>query len=52
MSVERAKVKIEDFLFALRKDPKKLARAQELVYRFDELAKARKAFETTADGFS
>jgi hypothetical protein len=33
-------------LFALRKDPKKLGRAEELLFRFEELNKARKAFET------
>jgi hypothetical protein len=41
-------VTIDDFLFVLRKDKKKLARAEELLFRFEELAKARKAFE--ADG--
>ncbi|KAI3657981.1 hypothetical protein MP638_003013 [Amoeboaphelidium occidentale] len=39
------KVKIEDFLFVLRKDAKKYQRAKELLFRYDELLKARKAFE-------
>jgi hypothetical protein len=39
------KVKIEDFLFVLRKDSKKYQRAKELLFRYDELLKARKAFE-------
>jgi transcription initiation factor TFIID subunit 13 len=44
----RGKVKMEDFLFVLRKDQKKLARAEELLFRYDELLKARKAFEADA----
>lgn len=49
-SGQRGKVKLEDLLFALRKDPKKLARAEELLFRFEDLNKARKAFETKFDG--
>lgn len=41
------KVRIEDFMFALRKDEKKLTRAEELLFRFDELSKARKTFDAT-----
>jgi transcription initiation factor TFIID subunit 13 len=50
-NVSGSKVKIEDFLFVLRKDEKKLRRAEELLYRFDELQRARKAFDTTGENF-
>ena len=42
-------IKMDDFLFSLRKDAKKLKRAEELLFRFDELLRARKAFDTTAN---
>lgn len=42
-------IKMEDLLFSLRKDQKKQKRAEELLFRFDELLKARKAFDTTAN---
>ena len=48
VSKMRGTVKVEDFIFALRKDPKKHARAEELLFRFDDLLKARKAFDTTS----
>lgn len=47
----RDRVKVEDILFALRKDQPKLDRAEELLFRFDELAKARKAFDATSGEF-
>jgi transcription initiation factor TFIID subunit 13 len=42
----KSRVRIEDFLFVLRKDEQKLARAEELLFRFDDLQRARKAFDT------
>lgn len=39
------KIKTDDFLFALRKDPAKLSRAQELLVLNDDLIKARKVFD-------
>ncbi len=45
-----SRVKIDDVLFALRHDPVKQARAEELLQRYDELQKARKAFDATATG--
>ena len=35
----------EDMVFCVRKEPKKLARVEELLYMNEELKKARKAFE-------
>lgn len=40
----RAKVKVDDFKFVLRKDPRKLARVYELLSREKELKKARAQF--------
>lgn len=45
---QRKKLKLENFLHSIRKNPKKFARAEELLFRFDELSKARKAFDTSA----
>jgi transcription initiation factor TFIID subunit 13 len=39
------KIKTDDFLFALRNDPAKLSRAQELLVLNDDLSKARKVFD-------
>ncbi|OZJ03296.1 hypothetical protein BZG36_02277 [Bifiguratus adelaidae] len=38
---KRNKVKVEDFQFLLRRDPKKLARVEELLYMNQVLSKAR-----------
>lgn len=50
-SRQKDKVKVEDILFCLRKDPTKLARAEELLFRLEELNKARKAFDPTAGDY-
>ena len=40
------KVKTDDLLFVLRKDTKKYARVEELLYMNEEVRKAKKAFDT------
>lgn len=40
-SAGRAKIKVDDFKFALRKDPKKLARVDELLFMAEDIARAR-----------
>ena len=40
-----AKVRLEDIMFVLRRDEKKTARVEELLYMNEELKKARRAFE-------
>lgn len=42
------KVQIEDLMFLLRKDPRKYARAKDLLIMNEELKKARKAFDEAA----
>jgi transcription initiation factor TFIID subunit 13 len=39
------RVQIEDFMFLLRKDPRKYARAKDLILMNEELKKAKKFFE-------
>jgi transcription initiation factor TFIID subunit 13 len=39
------KVTIEDLMYLLRKDPRKYARAKDLLIMNEELKKARKAFD-------
>ena len=46
------RVKTEDLLFVLRDDPKKLARAEELLFMNEELKKARRAFELEDQGMA
>lgn len=41
----RAKIKVDDFKFALRKDPKKLGRVTELLTMDKSIKNARKAFD-------
>ena len=41
VSAGRAKIKVDDFKFALRKDPKKLARVDELLFMAEDIARAR-----------
>ncbi|KAI9811615.1 MAG: Transcription initiation factor TFIID subunit 13 [Pycnora praestabilis] len=48
----RAKIKVDDFKFALRKDPSKLGRVQELLEMDKELKKARQAFNPEDDKFA
>jgi len=45
----RQKIKVDDFLFALRRDPGKLGRVQELLRMERELKEARKAFDQNDD---
>jgi transcription initiation factor TFIID subunit 13 len=42
------KVQIEDLMQLLRKDPRKYARAKDLLIMNEELKKARKAFDEPA----
>lgn len=39
------KFRTDDILFVLRKDPKKYARVEELLFMNEELKRARKAFD-------
>lgn len=41
ISTNRGKIKIDDFKFALRKDRKKLARVEELLWMTEVIARAR-----------
>ncbi|KAG9287257.1 hypothetical protein G9A89_008887 [Geosiphon pyriformis] len=41
----RSKVKVEDFKFLLRNDPKKLARVEELLYMSEDIKRARQSFD-------
>ncbi|KAI9835535.1 MAG: hypothetical protein M1819_001986 [Sarea resinae] len=45
----RQKIKVDDFKFALRKDPKKLGRVQELLSMDKELKAARRQFDEKDD---
>ena len=45
VSKKRGKLRTEDLMFILRKDRKKYARMQELLYMNEELKKARRAFD-------
>lgn len=42
------RVQIEDLMYLLRKDPRKYARAKDLLLMNEELKKARKAFDEAA----
>ena len=42
------RVQIEDLMFLLRKDPRKYARAKDLLIMNEELKRARKAFDEAA----
>jgi transcription initiation factor TFIID subunit 13 len=42
------RVQIEDLMFLLRKDPRKYARAKDLLIMNEELKKARKVFDEAA----
>lgn len=44
------KVRLEDVMFALRRDGKKTARVEELLFMNEELKKARRAFEVDEGG--
>lgn len=45
----RQKIKVDDFRFALRRDPNKLGRVQELLRMERELKEARKVFDQNDD---
>ncbi|GAA5940944.1 Taf13p [Sporobolomyces koalae] len=45
----RGRIKLDDFRFALRHDPKKLARLEELLFMQEEIARARRGFENPMD---
>ncbi|TKA52039.1 hypothetical protein B0A49_10818 [Cryomyces minteri] len=45
----RAKIKVDDFKFTLRKDPKKLGRVTELLQKDKEIKKSRRAFDVDDD---
>lgn len=45
ISTNRGKIKVDDFRFALRRDPKKLARLDELLFMQEEITRARRGFE-------
>jgi len=48
--VHGGKLRTDDLLFLLRKDPKKQARVEELLFMNEELKKARKAFDVGDEG--
>ena len=48
----RNKIKVDDFKFALRRDPKKLGRVEELLVMAKVIADARKQFDDNPEGFS
>ncbi|PVU84597.1 hypothetical protein BB559_007539 [Furculomyces boomerangus] len=48
VSGKRQRVTVDDFKFALRKDPKKLARVEELISLNKEIENARKMFRDEA----
>ncbi|KAI3642736.1 hypothetical protein MP228_008347 [Amoeboaphelidium protococcarum] len=50
-SGNKTRIRVDDVLFALRRDQKKLDRANELLLKFDELNKARKAFDTKPEDY-
>ncbi|KAI8350878.1 transcription initiation factor IID, 18kD subunit-domain-containing protein [Choanephora cucurbitarum] len=41
----RGKVRVEDFKFVLRNDPKKLARVEELLYMSEDIRRAKQVFD-------
>ncbi|CAO3585643.1 unnamed protein product [Absidia cylindrospora] len=45
VSESRGKLRVEDFKFVLRKDPKKLARVEELLYMNEDIRKAKQLFD-------
>ncbi|GJN90799.1 hypothetical protein Rhopal_003813-T1 [Rhodotorula paludigena] len=52
ISTTRGKIKVDDFRFALRRDPKKLARLDELLFMQEEIARARRGFEDSFDAYA
>ncbi|CAO3649544.1 unnamed protein product [Cunninghamella blakesleeana] len=45
LSERRGKIRVEDFKFVLRKDPKKLARIEELIYMNEDIRRAKQIFD-------
>lgn len=45
MAENRGKVRVEDFKFVLRKDAKKLARVEELLYMSEDIRRAKQVFD-------
>ncbi|KAI9307124.1 transcription initiation factor IID, 18kD subunit-domain-containing protein [Cunninghamella echinulata] len=45
LSESRGKIRVEDFKFVLRKDPKKLARIEELIYMNEDIRRAKQIFD-------
>ncbi|GEM09912.1 transcription initiation factor TFIID subunit 13 [Rhodotorula toruloides] len=52
ISTNRGKIKVDDFRFALRRDPKKLARIDELLFMQEEIARARRGFDNPLDAYA
>lgn len=46
---KRNKIKVDDFKFALRRDPLKLGRVEELLAMSKEISDARKQFDETGN---
>ncbi|KAL7273690.1 Transcription initiation factor TFIID subunit 13 [Rhizina undulata] len=49
LQARRNKIKVDDFKFALRRDPKKLGRVEELLVMSKVIAEARKQFDDKQD---
>lgn len=47
VAANRQKIKVDDFKFAIRNDPKKLGRVDELLHLQREIAEARKTFDNS-----
>ncbi|KWU47144.1 TFIID-18kDa-domain-containing protein [Rhodotorula sp. JG-1b] len=52
VSTNRGKIKVDDFRFALRNDPKKLARLDELLFMQEEIARARRGFDNSFNDYA
>ncbi|ORX52030.1 TFIID-18kDa-domain-containing protein [Hesseltinella vesiculosa] len=44
-SEAKGRIRVEDFKFVLRKDPKKLARVEELLYMNEDIRRAKQLFD-------
>lgn len=52
VSSNRGKIKVDDFRFALRNDPKKLSRLDELLFMQEEIARARRGFDNSFNDYA
>ncbi|GAA5963641.1 hypothetical protein JCM8115_002068 [Rhodotorula mucilaginosa] len=52
VSTNRGKIKVDDFRFALRNDPKKLSRLDELLFMQEEIARARRGFDNSFNDYA